>query len=229
MYIGRVLRASKRIANHVFDTGTSDHYMQDGRVFFNHGGQAGGARNPSEQAARNFYELRTLHEIVHDLRISADIAVELGCGYGRLTPWLSVLTGAEHIIGIDHNNNSIAKAEQQYPSDIFKWHTSGIAELTDICGQESSDIILSWTVLQHVPSDIIDRSANEIMNTLDQGGYLILTEETEDDPADHVWGRGIGEYEDLFDALDLVETRDRELEPTYGNYSEGGVVMVFEK
>jgi SAM-dependent methyltransferase len=198
-------------------------------VYFDHGGQAGGARTPAELAARNFQELTQLRSLLKAHSIDAETVVELGCGYGRLLPWLSEFTGATTAVGIDHDERSIALARTQYPGPRFDWRVGGAEDVDESVAEGTVDVVLTWTVLQHLPPPLMERTADGIERILADGGYLIAAEETAEDDADHVWGRTPAEYQEYFPACELVDTEGRELEPTFGDYSEGGDVMMFEK
>jgi SAM-dependent methyltransferase len=203
--------------------------MDGERVYFDHGGQAGGAQTPSELAARNFYELRQLRVALDVHSIDAERVVEVGCGYGRLTPWLAEFTGASTAIGVDHDERSIELARTQYPSQRFDWRQGGAENIVEHVPENSVDVALTWTVLQHLSPSLMERTAGGIGRILSDGGWLIMAEETAEDEADHVWGRAPSEYEKYFSDLELVATEDRQLEPTFGEYSEGGKIMLLKK
>lgn len=204
-------------------------YMKGDRVYFRHGGQAGGAETPAELCARNYYELNQLHDICNKLSIYGHKAVELGCGYGRLTPWLGTITDAYEVIGIDHNDDSIDLARQQYPQDKYTWYTGGVEKSSNWVKEQTADVVLSWTVFQHLSPKLMEQAANEVQISLAEEGHLIMAEETSTDDADHVWGRSLTQYDDIFDGLDRIHHEQRQLEPTYEKYSSGGQIAIYKK
>jgi SAM-dependent methyltransferase len=206
----------------------SPRYIKGERVYFNHGGQAGGAETPAELSARNFYELTQLKQVCKSEVITGEKVLEVGCGYGRVTPWFGKFTDASQVIGIDHNERSIRLAKREYPADRYSWLVGGAENADESFGAGSIDVVLTWTVLQHLSPKLATKTATSIQRILDQNGYLIIVEETESDDADHVWGRSPSEYDALFGGLDRIVTEKRSLEPTYGGYSEGGHLMVYK-
>ena len=87
--------------------------------------------------------------------------------------------------------------------------------------------MLTWTVLQHLSPPRAESTSAAIESVVAPGGWVVICEQTNEDPADHVWGRDPGEYEALLSGLELVATADRELEPSYGPYDGTDEVMVF--
>lgn len=136
---------------------------------------------------------------------------------------------ARQATGIDHDSNSIELARTEYSQEEFTWLNLGVEETNREFGSNSFDVVLSWTVLQHLAPPLVERASDAIQDVLSPEGYLIAAEETTEDSADHVWGRSKEEYAELFDNLELVFDEKRHLEPTYGNYSAGGEILVFRK
>lgn len=225
--IKKGIQAPIRIAQDILNRPT--YYMEGESVYFHHGGQAGGADTPVELSARNFYELSQLKEVCERQSITGETVLELGCGYGRITPWLGEFTGASRIIGIDHNDQSIELAETQYPKEKYNWYSGKAENITRFVDKNSIDVILTWTVLQHLSPDVVSATATGIQNALSKEGFLILAEETEQDNANHVWSRQPIEYDDLFNDLTRVTQEERRLEPTYEEYSSGGQVILYKK
>lgn len=209
------------------DLRDSEHYMKGERTYFKNGARTGGVNKLNEYAARNFYEIRQLKQIIEEKCIEADKVLEIGCGYGRLTPWLQEFTEAEQAVGIDHDREGIEKAKAQYPDNSFEWKVIGAEEISEEL-EEEFDIILSWTVMQHLSEELMQKAAEGIKKVLSENGYLIIAEESKKYGAEHMWGRSLEEYSKLFENLELISSKGRELEPSYGNFSEGGSVMVFK-
>ena len=121
--------------------------------------------------------------IVEEHSIKASTFVEVGCGFGRLTPWVAEFSGANEAVGVDHNEQSINLAQRQYPSSKFTWHQCGAESIDERIEENSVDLVLSWTVLQHLSPSLIAKASTAIQNILSDDGWLVATEETGDDPA----------------------------------------------
>jgi SAM-dependent methyltransferase len=97
------------------------------------------------------------------------------------------------------------------------------------------DLVLTFTVLQHLVDSVAQATANEIVRVLRPGGHLLICEETDplhrdgavDDPNGICTiGRPVAVYQQLFRSLDLVTTRPRRIEPTYPR-ADVGTYMLF--
>ena len=99
----------------------------------------------------------------------------------------------------------------------------------------SADLVLCFTVLQHLADSALAAVAREVGRVLRPSGSIILVEETDEtleagsaDRADlgYTKGRSVETYAALFAPRRLVHTRPRRIEPTYPR-SDVGSYMVF--
>lgn len=174
-----------------------------------------GASTPPEFCARQYLDISAILELVGEFGPD-DVAasLEVGCGYGRLTPWLSTVSGSVH--GVDPNEDVLAQARRLYPQIEFR---SELAQ--DLSYPDGAfDLVVSLTTLHHIPPDRIEGAAAEIRRVLAPGGLLVVGEQTASLGRDSAWGRPESEYERLFDPLELRASRPRPVEPTFDAASE---------
>jgi SAM-dependent methyltransferase len=184
------------------------------------------AQSPATLLVRHNFEVRAIARVLDG--VEGDSALEIGCGYGRLSPTIAQF--AKHFIAIDHNPEIVETARAYY-RDIDYRVGSAVALPFEI---HTFDIIVSWTVLQHVPPQRIGEAVVEIQRVLNPGGILVLCEETrlsdlESHHQSHTWHRSVEEYRLLFSSLDLEHDEwISELEQLEGIGSPGRL-MTFRK
>lgn len=190
------------------------------RVEFREGGFVSGTEDRPGFSARNFYEICSLLEIISNLGITPHSSLEIGCGYGRISPWIARLS--ENHTGIDADSAAIERARELYPG--ISWNQCPIQEMA--AGGEGYDLVVSWTVLQHIPPDQVDQSFRAIRGVVDRDGFLVMCEKTEGEASSHVWPRSVKEYGDLLPEFTLNEVQERVIEP--GGRFGSGTIMVFQ-
>jgi len=160
---------------------------------------------------------RFLSKAAAGRRLSA--AAEVGCGYGRLLPVLGEFAG--RVAGFERQREFAAEAARLHPAT----EVSRVSTLENLPARDGSfDVVLTFTVLQHLVDPVAGRVAAEIRRILAPGGHVLICEET--DPG-HVWGdtsdpegmctvgRSAETYARLFSPLRLLESAPRVIEPTY--------------
>jgi ubiquinone/menaquinone biosynthesis C-methylase UbiE len=128
------------------------------------------ASSPALLLARHNYETTYIRELLRGKQIGRSL--EIGSGYGRLTPTIAEFS-TQHT-AIDINPDALAKALQAYPEHDFL-----VASATSLPFSDSQfDLVTTWTVLQHIPPDRIEAACAELRRVLSAGGMLLLCEET---------------------------------------------------
>lgn len=95
--------------------------------------------------------------------------LELGCGVGRITIWLSEIFKKVIAVDISNNHLNIAKAALAERS-IGNVETKLLGKIEDIDAFGSFDAFFSIIVLQHNPPPVIYTLMKSILNRLNRGG-----------------------------------------------------------
>jgi SAM-dependent methyltransferase len=183
------------------------------------GAFVGDAQSRPEFSAILYYDLQALFHSLDDYEFES--ALELGSGYGRLTPWIA--KQADETFATDITTDSMAQGKQHHPDIPF------IASSATSLPFENSrfDLIVGWTVLMHIPPDIIENAADEIERVLTADGRVVICEMIEGETTDICWPRSTERYEELFTSLELTTSYTREVNPS--SLSPGVEVMIFEQ
>jgi ubiquinone/menaquinone biosynthesis C-methylase UbiE len=133
------------------------------------------ADNPAELLGRHYYEVKHLRHclgLMAELSVEPGRSLEVGCGFGRLSPYI-----AEHFqqhTAVDINKWALSEASRFYPQVSFS-----AASATELPFPECSfDVVITWTVLQHVPNALIGKALNEINRVAKPTSLIILCEAT---------------------------------------------------
>jgi 2-polyprenyl-3-methyl-5-hydroxy-6-metoxy-1,4-benzoquinol methylase len=133
------------------------------------------ADNPAELLGRHYYEVKHLRHclgLMSELGIEPGRSLEVGCGFGRLSPYI-----AEHFqqhTAVDINKWALSEASRFYPQVSFS--SASATELP--FSERSFDAVITWTVLQHVPNASIGRALSEIKRVAKPKSLIILCEAT---------------------------------------------------
>jgi SAM-dependent methyltransferase len=176
-------------------------HLPDGSITFREAGFVA-AESPALLLARHNYETGYIERLLDGCTFRRSL--EIGCGYGRLTPTFAKHAG-EHI-AVDINVQALEQAREQYPRFDFRE-----ASVTGLPFRDGwFDLVVTWTVMQHVPPDRIATACSEIRRVLDDHGMLLTCEETLYPTAvsrgAHTWHRSEDEYEQLLAPLELVHS-----------------------
>ncbi|MCU4741541.1 class I SAM-dependent methyltransferase [Halobacteria archaeon AArc-m2/3/4] len=193
-------------------------------VQFEPGGYASSPRTRPEFASNLYHEVAGLGSVLDDhLEGTPERSIEVGCGYGRLSPWIAEYS--EDHVGVDPDEDALERAVEQY-GDIDSEcgaETEPEAGLEFVPARadsipfpdDSFDLLVTWTVLQHVPDEVIRESATELRRVLSPDGLAVCCERLRPPADDHIWPRSLETYQRLFEPLELVDVRERPVEPTW--------------
>ena len=199
----------------------------EGVVRFEPGGYAASARNRPEFASNLYHEVSGLRAILetHLERRPRSNSLEIGCGYGRLSPWIAEYTDDHY--GLDPDGHALALAAEQYPRLEFVLGRAGSLPFPD----DEFDLIVTWTVLQHVGEETIGDALSEIGRVLAPGGVVVCCERVRPPADDHIVPRSLEAYERAFVPLESIDVRERPVEPTWAESMDttrpAECVMVF--
>ncbi len=156
-------------------------------------------------STRLFYEVSLLEKILDNLIVEKSL--EIGCGYARLTPWIA-----------KHSQEHYAIEPTQ---ELYEWSK---LLYTDVKIENTScdelpypdnyfDLVITWTVLQHISPGRFKKSIEEIKRVLKNDGTLVITEYTQYiSPPTTTWGHSIEEYSLLFQPKKLADHFERKVE-----------------
>lgn len=183
---------------------------RDGLVTFRNGNFVAGPENRPEFCARQYHELSTLSAAIRRYidgeTVSA--ALEIGCGYGRLTPWIAGFVDEMH--AIDPDEWALEQVERLYPEIATEQKTAGSMSFPE----DRFDLVVSWTVLQHVSEEDIERTTTRINEVLGPGCIALITESVGEYDGPKTWGRSESEYARLLD-MELVHSVPKPVERTF--------------
>ncbi len=133
------------------------------------------AADPSTLFFRHYHEAKQLRRclsLAEEMGVVTGKSLEIGCGYGRLSPII-----AEHFeqhTAVDINAWGIAQARQFYPHISFSEASATKLPFPD----HHFDAVVTWTVLQHIPNQLIDTALNEIKRVAKPKALVVLCETT---------------------------------------------------
>lgn len=183
-------------------------------------------------AARTYLEHRDLRQVLAEALGSRPVnrACEFGAGFGRVTPVLTEF--ASSVYGYEREPAFVTEARALFPNISFEQ----VPSLSRVPAPDASfDVVLTFTVLQHLVDSVLQLVAAEILRVLRPGGVLILCEETDTSHRDGdmldpdgmcTIGRSVSTYAGLFHPLALFSTQPRRIEPTYPR-PDVGTYMTF--
>ena len=107
------------------------------------------AKDPGRLLCRHYYEVMQLRRclgLIAERGVNPGRSLEIGCGFGRLSPYI-----AEHFeqhTAVDINTWAVSEASQFYPQISFCEASATELPFPD----RSFDTVITWTVLQHIPN-----------------------------------------------------------------------------
>lgn len=185
-------------------------------------------------AARRLTDAETPAEFSHELYVdstsleralagrSPTRSLEVGCGYGRLTPWIAERAAEHH--AVDPDRVLLSAAAAAHPG--VRFHCARVEALP--FPDDAFDLAVTWGVLNHVPSSLIDAATAELDRVVGADGTLVVSEATDGTPDPRWEYRSVGEWRDRFEPrrLDRCEHTDRDREP-FRDPDREHVVMTF--
>lgn len=175
----------------------------------------GHADDRAEFAATQYSEVSWITGKIDEVVGNRNRSLEIGCGYGRLTPWIADCF--EKHSAIDPNSDAINRAEKLYPEIDIRTSKADDLPYDD----NEFDFILSWTVLMHIPPESINDTCQELCRVLKDDGVIIALESNSGEGGANIWSREYQEYADLLDQqIDSIASKRPPTLP-------GGEVAIF--
>ena len=183
---------------------------------------------------RSYLEQRDVRRYLQRAAARTPIAcaVDVGCGYGRLTPVLTEC--AARVIGCEREPSLLSIARPLQPGVTF-FECPTLAELPLADG--SAEFVMAFTVLQHMADAHAEAVLAQIRRIATPRAHVLLVEETDTtleagDPSQpdlgYTRGRAVSWYGDRLPDFTLVDTSRREIEPGYPR-PDVGTYMFFAR
>lgn len=169
------------------------------RLPFSEGLVVLGHKGPSGYAARLYREWEAMEAALSSYH--ANKTLDIGCGYGRLSPWIAKNTGEYY--GIDAEEKLIELAKGYYPELNFK---CGLVQKLPF-PDDMFDLCITWTVLQHIPDSAIEMAVSEMKRVLQPSGTIIIAEEVNEKEGrgnPFEFPRSCNHYKEIFLPLKIV-------------------------
>ena len=100
------------------------------------------------------------------------LAIEIGCGLGRIT--LALADRFDRVIGLDISSEMLERARETAPHERVTFVLGDGASLGQI-GDGVADLVLTFTVFQHIPSvKVIETYIAEAGRVLRPGGVFVF-------------------------------------------------------
>lgn len=173
-------------------------------------GETCGVNRGGESGVDRLSDAETRSEFSHELYIDSTNLIaalkdcspvrslEVGCGYGRLTPWIA--DRAEAHYAIDPERSLVRAARREHPHVSFQCARAEALPFPD----EMFGLCVTWGVLNHVPGDSISIATEEIDRVVTADGTLVISEATAGRPDPRWTYRSIEEWHNLFASRQLV-------------------------
>lgn len=167
--------------------------------------------DPSAFAQRVYQESQQLQAamtgVCYDSRV-----IEVGCGYGRMTPWIRDMSGT--VVSIDKDESNIQRAKEMYTNS--KFYTQNTKDIVFV--DDSFDSCVSWRCLETMNDADAVKSCSEIERVCNGEGLIILGESSGDNNNENVFNRSPKEYENMFDEYEIAYSEYiRDVQDPYGS------------
>lgn len=182
------------------------------------------ADSPELLLARHNYEAAEIRRLLNG---SYSRSLEIGCGFGRLSPHIAARSASHR--AVDVNPTALKTARRHYPQFDYEE-----ASATDLPFEDGTfDLIVTWTVLQHIRPNLIDQAMREIRRVALPSATILLCEESAlsaDDQAQrwhtHTWHRSPEFYSERLKGFTLLESHDVVGMTTIGLPSPGTITLL---
>lgn len=172
----------------------TDYKIEDGVVTWDNY-DWGAGDNPAETSAINYSIVRDLRRAIEDTQF--DTAIEIGAGYGRVTPWLDLF--ADEVIALEPNSEMIEKIGTYYPDVIPINEKAQDIPLAD----GSVDLVFTRSVLHHIPEPDFYDVCEEIQRIRSNDGMAVFMEDVKGQETSTHHPRPVDEYREIFGDWDF--------------------------
>lgn len=159
---------------------------------------------------RTYFEQRELGKVIAAIQDGKFVkcGVEFGCGYGRMLPVLHEF--AEKVIGIERDSELARIALSLEPHYLIHCVNS-FADVQSKIADKSVQLILTYTVLQHLTDEECSQTIAQMKRILDGKGVVVICEDTGNIIGPDYYQRTMDQYRDLF-KMEMVGHAPRRFE-----------------
>lgn len=180
---------------------------KEGRLPFDVENVALGISSPkiAQYTANLYREVQLLEKALDGAQFTRSL--EVGCGYGRVTPWI-MRYSKEHY-AIDPESDLLKLAIKSYPTVKFLRATAQNLSFPD----DYFDLIVSFSVLHHIPPGEFKKAVEEIKRVAKPNAVIFLHERVRGRGGFKFrsWPRPIETYKRLFSPWKLARSFDRKV------------------
>ncbi len=130
--------------------------------------------------------------------------LDLGCGWGRISKM--IVKFCSEIYGVDLAEWPIEETKRVVPTGKFQTYDGEHLPFKD----KFFGGFITWTVLQHIHPDLIDKICKELDRVSDVGTSSIIYENTTPWAvnSEYTWFRSVDEYKFLFPNFEIISKSD---------------------
>lgn len=137
-------------------------------------------------------------------------AVEFGCGYGRMLPVLSEFSNFG-VVGIERDQE-LARIALSLQPDYLIHCVNSFADVQSKIADKSAQLILTYTVLQHLTDEECKQTIAQMKRILDPEGFIVICEDTGNVSGPDYYQRTMDQYQDLFIGMKMFCQAPRQFE-----------------
>lgn len=197
---------------------------KEGRLPFGVENVALGISSPkiAEYTANLYREIQLLDKALGKARFNRSL--EVGCGYGRITPWIMKYSKEHH--AIDPEPELLKLAGRSYRTVKFTRATAQKLPYPD----GHFDLIVVFSVLHHIPPREFEKSVKEIKRVAKPNATIFLHERVRGQGGYKFrsWPRPVDIYEQVFSPWKLVVSLNRKIEGVGADRLKIMKAMVFQ-
>lgn len=197
---------------------------KEGRLPFDVENVALGISSPkiAEYTVNLYREVQLLEKALGGARFNRSL--EVGCGYGRVTPWIMKYSKKHH--AVDPEPGLLKLASRSFPTVEFSCSTAQKLPYPD----DHFDLIVVFSVLHHIPPGEFEKSVKEIKRVAKSNATIFLHERVRGQGGFKFrsWPRSVETYKRLFSPLKLTKCFDRKMAEVGADPLRIIKVMLFE-
>ena len=174
-------------------------------------GETGGGL--PQYSARLYKEVKLFNETLGGYH--ARKSLEIGCGYGRLSPWISEHSDQHY--AVEPESALINDARKLHPNIHF--YQAKAQKLP--FPQSHFDLCVTWTVLQHIPPNELGKAVAEMKRVCEPNAVMVLSEaigEKDEKKYMRTWSHTLEEWQNLLSPWKLASHKEQKIEESLAGH-----------